>query len=124
MEWVVKLAMTYLKRLWGEWRVLKEYLNNRVKIKELVVHPQQELSMQKHTFRKEVWFVVQGKGEVRNRSEIFQDTAELRAGDVYVIPAGCWHQLIAKGSENLIVIEIQSTLGTDGFCVEDDIKRI
>lgn len=109
------------KRKWGSWSVLKEYDGNNVKVKELVVHPGQRLSYQRHFKRSEFWFVAAGTGEVTVvRSNIRGiNNYKLNKYDTLILNIGDWHQLINNGTEELHIIEIQ--WGEE--CVEEDITR-
>ena len=101
-------------RTWGEWRVLSQ-INNAVKTKELIVNPGEKLSMQRHAYRTEFWFVAQGSARVHwhlGYTDIKQyGTIEIHKSE--------WHQLENIGSNILHVVEIQ--YGDN--CTELDIER-
>lgn len=108
-------------RPWGYYRILQSQ-DPTVKVKELVVNPGQSLSMQRHTNRKEFWFVSQGRAtvytinkstdlEIRNQLDIFENTW---------IAQQEWHQLSNEQETSLHLIEIQ--YGHN--CIEDDIERL
>jgi mannose-6-phosphate isomerase-like protein (cupin superfamily) len=100
-------------RPWGRW---EEYLNEPgYRVKRIIVHPGQRLSLQKHEHRKEHWVVVQGTGIfTRNDEEI-----RVEAGDTCFIDVGDVHRLENDGEEHLVFIETQM-----GLCIEDDIIRL
>lgn len=100
-------------RPWGRW---EEYLNEPgYRVKRILVHPGQRLSLQKHEHRKEYWVVVQGSGVfTRNDEEI--DVSE---GDTCFIDVGDVHRIENDGDEPLVFIETQM-----GLCIEDDIIRL
>lgn len=105
-------------RPWGYWRVL--YHIGNTKVKELVVHSGQSLSMQRHQYRNEYWHVVEGEATVK----IEYPREEIRTWTIYKnshfsIPLGAWHQLVNNGEKNLVIIEIQH----GEKCEEDDIER-
>ena len=100
-------------RPWGRW---EEYLNEPgYRVKRIIVHPGQRLSLQRHALRKEHWVISEGTG-------IFSlDGVDRRVGegDVVFIPVGGVHRIRNDADKNLIIIETQ--LGT---CLEDDIERL
>jgi cytidyltransferase-like protein len=107
-------------RPWGYYRILQSD-DQTVKVKELVVNPGQHLSMQRHRYRQEFWFVSRGCAtvytinkstdiEIRDKLNIFENTW---------IADNEWHQLANEQETPLHIIEIQY-----GFnCVEEDIER-
>jgi mannose-6-phosphate isomerase-like protein (cupin superfamily) len=108
-------------RTWGYYRILHEEPPH-VKLKELVVEPGKQLSMQKHHDRNEFWFVSRGCAtvytvntstdlELRNKLKIFENTW---------IYKNEWHQLTNETDQPLHLIEIQ--FGDN--CVENDIERM
>ena len=108
------------ERQWGYYRVLHED-GPHVKLKELTVDPGKKLSMQRHQFRNEHWFVTEGTaivntldedGNVKMRNFVMQNM------QIY-ISRNEWHQLVNEKDTPLKVIEIQ--FGEK--CVEEDIER-
>ena len=102
------------ERPWGFFQVLME--TNSSKVKLIRVMPKQKLSLQKHQYRSEKWFVVQGKAKVTRENEKF--TLEL--GDSISIEKEQIHSLENLGSSPLEIIEIQ----TGDYLEEDDIIRL
>ena len=109
-----------IERQWGYYRVLHED-GPHVKLKELTVDPGKKLSMQRHQFRNEHWFVTEGTavvntldedGNVKMRNFVMQNM------QIY-ISRNEWHQLVNEKDTPLKVIEIQ--FGEK--CVEEDIER-
>ncbi|MCB0719648.1 MAG: phosphomannose isomerase type II C-terminal cupin domain [Bacteroidetes bacterium] len=100
-------------RPWGRW---EEYLNEPgYRVKRIIVHPGQRLSLQKHQHRREHWVIASGNG-------IFtlDDTrTEVAEGDSVFIPLGGVHRIENNGTDPLIIIETQL-----GLCLEDDIIRL
>ena len=86
------------------------------KVKLIRVMPKQKLSLQKHNYRSEKWFVIQGKAKVTREDEQF--TLEL--GDSINIEKKQKHSLENLGSSPLEIIEIQ----TGDYLGEDDIVRL
>jgi D-beta-D-heptose 7-phosphate kinase/D-beta-D-heptose 1-phosphate adenosyltransferase len=101
-------------RPWGYYRVLHTVGKN-VKVKELTVDPGKTLSMQRHKYRAELWFVAEG---------IAGNNWEFGGGSIKpykteVINPNEWHQLHNPTNQPLKVIEIQ--YGEQ--CEEEDIER-
>ncbi len=103
-----------VERPWGFFQVLME--KDSTKVKLIRVMPNQKLSLQKHKFRSEKWFVVQGKARVIREDEQF--TLEL--GDSINIEKKQKHSLENLESFPLEIIEIQ----TGDYLGEDDIVRL
>lgn len=97
------------ERPWGYYRVL--YEENGTKVKELVVNPKQNLSMQRHTHRSEYWHIVDGRAMVNGNY--------LKPHDSYKINEMEWHQLSNPYDLPCKVVEIQY----GRRCVEEDIER-
>ena len=100
-------------RPWGYYRILYDLPGT--KVKELVVDPGKQLSMQRHRFRSEYWKVTQGMAKVINDT----GTTTLGVHGSYFVARTEWHQLANPFPEPLKMIEIQ--YGVD--CIEDDIER-
>ena len=103
----------YEARDWGSFNVLLD--EEGVKVKKIVVKSGQRLSLQLHTKRKELWFVVSGFGEVQIGDEI----CDIQSGDKITIEKYQVHRVRNAGLLDLVIIEIQS-----GDCQEDDIIRL
>jgi mannose-6-phosphate isomerase len=106
--------MMYEERPWGNFKVLDEAEN--YKVKRIEVLPEQRLSYQKHAQRAEHWMVVAGIAKVTlNGREVTVAT-----GGVVDVPAGAAHRIENIGAEKLIFIEIQR----GSYLGEDDIQRL
>ena len=100
-------------RPWGRW---EEYLNeDGYRLKRIIVHPGQRLSLQKHEHREEHWVIVKGAGVFSLDGE----ETKVVVGDTVYIQIGGVHRIQNDGAENLIIIETQM-----GVCDEDDIIRL
>ena len=100
------------ERPWGRW---EEYLNEPgYRLKRIIVHPGQRLSLQKHKHRSEHWVIVQGHGKLT----LAELETPVYPGDTAFIPMGEWHRVENDGTEILVVIETEI-----GECTEDDIIR-
>ena len=107
-------ALEHDVRPWGEYFVLAD--EPTFKVKRIVVHPGQRLSLQLHHQRAEHWFAVSGAGTV-TLGDIEQ---HFGAGSAVDIPIGTAHRVENNGSEPLVIIEVQH--GT--YFGEDDIVRL
>ncbi|MBW1636914.1 MAG: phosphomannose isomerase type II C-terminal cupin domain [Deltaproteobacteria bacterium] len=101
-------------RPWGSFTILADEQDH--KVKRLVVKPGCRLSLQRHKFRDEHWFVISGSARV-----ILNDTAcSLEPGEAIEIKRGDLHRVGNDASINLVFIEIQ----TGDYFGEDDIERL
>jgi mannose-1-phosphate guanylyltransferase / mannose-6-phosphate isomerase len=101
-------------RPWGTYQSLLE--EKGYQIKKIVVHPNEQLSLQYHHQRSEHWVVTQGEGIV----EINKKKHDAKKGDYFFIPLKAVHRLSNPGKEPLIIVEIQS----GDYLGEDDIVRL
>ena len=101
------------RRPWGYYKVLADELDH--KVKRLVVHPGQRLSLQRHRRRSEHWYVIAGEAMVVAGGE----EQLLTSGQSIEIPTRCWHRIRNHGTQNLTIIEVQ----TGEYFGEDDIER-
>lgn len=108
------------ERIWGKFYNL--FQDHRLKLKELIVHPEKGMSFQRHQKRSEIWFVSKGSCIVKHSLEGPDSIKETKliAEDVFHIKQGEWHQLINPFEENCHIIEIQYGELTS----EEDIERL
>tara|TARA_Y100001970_G_C14250197_1_gene871264 strand:+ start:2116 stop:3360 length:1245 start_codon:yes stop_codon:yes gene_type:complete len=99
---------------WGFFENLMETQNSKVKL--LSVLPDQKLSLQRHKYRSETWYVIQGEAKVTKSNERFT----LLSGDSITIEKNEEHRLENLSDKPLEIIEIQ----TGTYFGEDDIIRI
>ena len=104
-------------RPWGFWRVMHEA--GDYKVKELVIKPKHSLSDQKHQYRNEHWYVLEGEVEIRIENDTMMNLVRLNKNMSYIIPAGTWHQAQNKTGKPAHILEVQ--YGTE--CNEEDIER-
>lgn len=106
---------SWVTRKWGKYVTLDE--GEDYKAKKLVLDPGQSISLQYHHHRREIWYVAAGRAEVR-----LGDTVQIVEKGSFPIGVerGMVHQLSNKGSEPLVIIEIQS----GDYLAEDDIIRL
>ena len=87
-----------------------------IKVKTLTILPQGEISLQRHAYRNEHWYIVNGKGIVtKNKSEI-----RVISGDSVDLPVNEVHRIKNIGNGNLVFIEIAQ----GDYLEEDDIVRL
>ena len=101
-------------RPWGSWHVLDEA--DGFKVKRIVVSPGSRLSLQKHRFRAEHWFVVAGTATCT----VGDSTVVLEPGQAVDIAVGQAHRIANQGEETLVIIEVQR----GSYTGEDDIVRL
>ena len=100
-------------RPWGRW---EEYLNEPgYRVKRIIVHPGQRLSLQRHEHREEHWVITSGSGLFTLDGE----DVRVESGDTVHIPILGVHRIRNDGDDNLVIIETQL-----GICDEDDIIRL
>lgn len=100
-------------RPWGFFDSVHE--RDGFKVKHIVVHPGQRLSLQMHHHRAEHWVVVHGAARVTRGGERFT----LSEGESTYIPRGVRHRLENPGPAPLEIVEVQS----GPYLGEDDIVR-
>ena len=103
-------------RQWGNFKVIENFFasENNIKIKILNILKDKNISYQFHKYRNEVWFILDGNGEVILDNKSFK----VNAGDVIQIPKEKLHSI--KALEDVQIIEVQ--YGQKN--VEEDIIRI
>lgn len=102
------------QRPWGCYTVLDD--SSTHKVKRIEVSPQRRLSYQRHKYRAEHWFIVQGAADVTLDGQV----ERLGPGDAIDIPRGSAHRIANSGSDDLIFIEVQH----GDYFGEDDIERL
>ncbi len=103
----------YELRPWGQFEVLDECYN--YKVKKITIFPDHQLSYQSHNLRSEHWTITSGLGLVNIDGEM----NEVQTGDFVAIPMKTKHRIKNIGPNNLEFIEIQ----TGSYFGEDDIIR-
>lgn len=110
------------QRPWGSWETTAVVRDGAVVTrceKSIVVKPGQRLSVQSHTGRHEVWAVEEGVAHVYLGTDPKNlELTVLNPGQSIEIPIGTIHRLENRGSEALVIHEIQT-----GVCDEADIQR-
>jgi len=117
-SWILKdWIAPKTERDWGYYRVLHDVPGT--KVKELTVNPGQELSLQRHFCRSELWHIASGTCRVYFEDDSTEWYKELRKHEEYTVPLERWHKITNPYKEPCHIIEIQ--FGTD--CDEADIER-
>tara|TARA_B100000780_G_C21084503_1_gene436846 strand:- start:88 stop:870 length:783 start_codon:yes stop_codon:yes gene_type:complete len=119
-SWILKKwQYHYEERIWGS--LYNLFIEEQVKVKELLVDPGKGMSFQRHFKRNEIWMVSHGSCVV-NYSKDNPDnkkSIQLNKFDHYLVPLGEWHQITNPFNETCRLIEIQY----GEKCIEEDIER-
>ena len=105
------------ERSWGSF--INLFQTNNIKVKELIIESNKEISFQRHFKRNEIWFVSEGSCHVAYLENNNKKKIKLEKHEHYIVPQGEWHQIINPFEHPVHLIEIQ--YGDE--CVEDDIER-
>jgi len=102
------------ERPWGWFEILSDTPD--YKVKRIIIHSGKRLSLQRHRYRNEHWYILSGEALITmDNREI-----ELHRGESIDIACDTLHRIANNGNEDLIVVEIQ----TGSYFGEDDIERI
>jgi mannose-6-phosphate isomerase-like protein (cupin superfamily) len=105
----------FVERKWGSWTLLDK--GNGFKVKRLIIHPNQSISMQYHNHRAETWCILDGFG----KAQVAERTFDIRKHTSFYIPIGVTHKVWNTSStHNLVIIEVQQ----GEIVQEDDIVRL
>lgn len=122
-SWILKdWRAPKTERAWGHYRNL--YKGDGFQVKELVIAPHSELSMQRHKHRSETWNIVSGKAHVKMSNRTTPEDCvlhHLTIPNPVDISAGVWHQGVNDTDEPAHIIEIWK--GPSELLSEDDIER-
>lgn len=102
------------ERPWGTFSVLGEETN--FKVKKIVVRPSSRLSYQRHEFRSEHWFVLEGHGAVT----LDGTPRMVGPGESVEVAVGEAHRIENTSNVDLVFIEVQHGRSF----AEDDIVRL
>jgi mannose-6-phosphate isomerase len=106
------MAIKTEKRPWGEF--IQFTLNEPTTVKLIVVKPGQELSLQYHHKRRELWKIIAGQPIIT----VGEKVIEARTGDEIDVPQGAKHRIKSQDTE-VQILEISF-----GEFDEDDIVRL
>ena len=102
-----------VEKPWGSYQVLEEGTNYTVK--NIIVNPGGELSLQSHKHRSELWIIAEGEAVVTINDEI----KILKENKTIFIPRKSKHRLANESAKKLIIIE----LWYGDILDENDIER-
>ncbi len=105
------------KRPWGWYRVLDD--KPGYKVKELVIEPGKSLSMQRHFYRSEHWYVLKGKCDIATEYNGVKMLVSKSVNDTYIIGKNVWHQGQNNYEGCCHILEVQY----GDLCIEEDIER-
>ncbi|MGO4728520.1 cupin domain-containing protein, partial [Inquilinus sp. 2KB_23] len=100
-------------RPWGTVKSL--HAGDRFQVKRVIVHPGQELALQRHYHRSEHWVVLSGTARVTLEGQ----TRILRENEAIYLPIGTDHRLENPGKIDLELIEVRA----GPYLGEDDVVR-
>ena len=103
----------FIERPWGGYQIIYEDFG--VVVKVLTINPGARLSLQKHAFRSEKWYVMAGDVVALVDGE----SIEMAVGEPVFVDVGKVHRLINVGGEVGRVVEI-----IQGVYDEEDIERL
>jgi mannose-1-phosphate guanylyltransferase / mannose-6-phosphate isomerase len=105
------------RRIYRPWGYYQDVdVEERFRVKRIVVKPGSKLSLQKHFHRSEHWVVVKGTAEVT----IGESVRSVHENESIYIPIGSVHRLANPGKIPLELIEVQ----VGSYVGEDDIVRL
>ena len=106
-------------RNWGWYRVLDD--KPGYKVKELVIEPGMNLSMQRHQDRAEHWYILKGTCLVNtiNVSSDFEEFGRYKENQSFTIHKRQWHQGVNDTKDPCHILEVQY----GDRCIEEDIER-
>ena len=106
-------------RIWGKFYNL--FTDDKVKLKELIVAPGKGMSLQKHFYRNEIWFISHGECIINFSQDSPNQIKEfhLKKHDSFSVRENEWHQITNLFDIECKIIEVQYGEKTD----EEDIER-
>lgn len=106
------------QRSWGRFHTLLTKSN--IKVKELVISPNQGISFQRHLHRSEFWFVYEGacKVYIQTNQDKKARLIDLNPGDIFEVPILAKHQIINDSDKHCVIIEIQYGERVDELDIE------
>ena len=107
-------------RNWGWYRVLDD--KSGYKVKELIISPGQSLSMQRHRYRAEHWYILKGECtfNIINVSSDIEELGKFKENQTITIEKDKWHQACNTTTELCHILEVQY----GDKCIEEDIVRM
>ena len=107
-------------RNWGWYRVLDD--KSGYKVKELISSPGESLSMQRHRYRAEHWYILKGECtfNIINVSSDIEELGKFKENQTITIEKDKWHQACNTTTELCHILEVQY----GDKCIEEDIVRM
>ncbi len=102
-------------RPWGKYENI--FVDSEYKVKIITVNPGHRLSLQRHRWRDEHWFIISGAGAMSIRNDSLT-IFSVHPGQSINIKKGEWHRIQNPNQVPLVFVEIQT-----GTCFEEDIDR-
>jgi mannose-1-phosphate guanylyltransferase / mannose-6-phosphate isomerase len=100
-------------RPWGTVKSL--HAGDRFQVKRVIVHPGQQLALQRHYHRSEHWVILSGTAMVTMDGQ----SRVLRENEAIYLPIGVDHRLVNPGKIDLELIEVRA----GPYLGEDDVVR-
>ncbi len=116
----MKSVWNKVKRPWGYFQILQKGRGWQLKV--LYIAPKQAFSLQKHSYRSELWTIAQGKGT----ATLGKKKIVLKQGDSIFIPKGAIHRCENCTRQDLFIVEVQygkKILENDIVRLEDNYGR-
>ena len=104
-------------RIWGNYKVVYQDSNKKVKIIEVMPH--HSISLQSHAQRSEHWVVVEGTANVLIETEKYKHEERVERNESIFVPVGAKHKLFNNQDSLLQIVEVQ----IGDYLGEDDIIR-
>jgi cytidyltransferase-like protein len=104
-------------RVWGNYKVVYQDSNKKVKIIEIMPHSC--ISLQTHSQRSEHWVVVEGTANVLIETEKFKHEETVERNESIFVPVGAKHKLCNNKDSLLQIVDVQ----IGDYLGEDDIQR-
>jgi mannose-6-phosphate isomerase-like protein (cupin superfamily) len=107
-------------RPWGCYEIIAEAPT--YKIKRITINPKSRLSLQRHEYREEDWYILEGNMTAERCSDIkakIDKMPNLRPGERCHIPQGWVHRASNTTDEPVVFLEVQRGESFE----EDDIER-
>lgn len=103
-----------VQKPWGQYEDI--FRSSNVVFKELIILPEESISLQYHALRDEFWYITHGEGFMENGEK----KSKVKKGSAIKINKHDRHRITNVSSTDLLIIsELQY-----GICNEDDIVRI
>jgi len=100
-------------RPWGKYETT--YVGSGFVVKVITVNPGQRLSLQRHRWREEHWYIAEGVASIYYDGENYGYYPH----QCFDIRCGKWHRVSNNQQTPLVFIEVQM-----GTCFEEDIERL